>query len=134
MLQRNTDLLMLPQEYCNLDEAPIAVVPGSTAASAMPLTPKILAAYLDAAFFASSDDRDCGSFDTQLRARQDDSTNLAVTSLENQDAANAQAIEAAFPSHRWMIPSGNRLALSFADSAVDIVTTPGLALTPATEL
>ena len=33
-----------------------------------------------------------------------------------------------------MIPSGKRLALSFADSAVDIVTTPGLALTPATEL
>ena len=58
VLQRNTDLLMLPPEYCNLDEAPIAVVPGSTAASAMPLTPKILAAYLDAAFFASSDDRE----------------------------------------------------------------------------
>ena len=126
---------MLAPEYCNLDEAPIAVVPGSTAASAMPLTPKILAAYLDAAFFASSDDRDCGSFDTQLRARQDDSTNLAVTSLENQDAANAQAIEAAFRRRiAWMIPSGKRLALSFADSAVDIVTTPGLALTPATEL
>ena len=107
---------------------------GFTNASAPPLTPKILAAYLDAALFASPDDRDCDSFDTRLRAWQDDSTNIAVTSLENQDAANAQAIEAAYPSHRWMIPSGNRLTLSFADSAVDIVTTPGLALTPATEL
>ena len=109
------------------------MVPGDTAASAPPLTPKILVAYLDAAVFASSDERDCGSFDTELHARQDDSTNLAVTSLENQDAANAQAIEAAYPSHRWMIPSGNRLTLSFADSAVDIVTTPGLALAPQPE-
>lgn len=66
--QRNTELLMLAQDYCDLDETPIAVVPGFAAASVTPLMPKILAAYLDAAFFASSNDRDCNSFDTQLRA------------------------------------------------------------------
>ena len=132
--QLNTDLLLLPNDEHDLDQAPISVVPNLAAATVTPLSPAILAAYLDAAYFCASDDRDCDSFDTQLRAWQDDSLHRAATLLEGQDAATARAIEAAFRRHiAWMVPSGSRLAVSFAEPAFDIVITPMPALAPQPE-
>jgi hypothetical protein len=109
--QLNTDLLLQPDEGYDLDEASIAVVKGGIV-GADPLTPAILAEYLDKAYFCHSDDSDSDSFDTQLRYWQKDSRHLAVRTLLGDDEAVRDSILQAFlDSVTWLVPQGSKLRL-----------------------
>ncbi len=123
VFQLNTDLLLQPDDNYELGCASIAVVKGGVAGTDA-LTPAILADYLDNAYFCSSDDRDCDSFDTQLRAWREDSIRIAAVILEGEAAADRIALEMAFDRHlKWLVPKGQRLTLSFAGDVLDIAIT-----------
>lgn len=122
--QLNTDLLLQSEDNYDLDGASIAVVRGLVSDIGR-LTPGILADYLDAAYFCSSDDRDCDSFDTQLRAWREDSIRVAATVLEGRGSADLLMLRMAFDRHlRWLVPQEQRLTLSFAGDSLDIAITP----------
>lgn len=127
--QLNTDMLLQPDDNYDLLGASIAVVRDLESASSK-LTPGILSDYLDAAYFCSSDDRDCDSFDTQLRAWREESLHLAATLLEGKAGADRLALAMAFDRHlKWLVPAGHRLTLSFAGDALDFDITPAAAAT-----
>jgi hypothetical protein len=122
--QLGTDMLLQSDDNYDLAGASIAVVRGF-ASEIGPLTPGILADYLDAAYFCHSDDRDCDSFDTQLRAWREDSILLAATALEGKGSADRLAVEMAFDRHlKWLVPKEQRLTLSIAGDVLDIAFTP----------
>jgi hypothetical protein len=128
--QLNTDLLLQPDENYDLDGASIAVVKGGIA-GAGPLTPAILAEYLDNAYFCHSDDSNCDSFDTQLRYWQKDSRHLAVRTLLGDDEAVSDSILQAFlDSVAWLVPQGSRLWLHHEKGATIISLEP-VAASPA---
>ncbi len=122
--QLNTDLLLLSTDDYDIDVGGVAIV-RDFASGAKPMIPALLGYYLDAAFFLSSDDRDCDSWNTQLRAFQTVSRRLALTLVEGADAATRITIEDAFHDHiAWLVPAGRRLALTFAEGHVDIALMP----------
>jgi len=128
--QLNTDLLLQPDENYDLDAASIAVVKGGIA-GADPLTPAILAEYLDNAYFCHSDDTDCDSFDTQLRCWQKDSRHLAVrTLLGNDEAVRDSILQAFLDTVAWLVPQGSRLWLHHEKGATTISLEP-VAASPA---
>ena len=115
-----TDMLLQPDDNYDLEGASIAVVKGLLSC-APALSPAILADYLDKAYFCHSDDHDCDSFDTQLRAWRDDSIRIAAVVMEGEAAADRLALELAFDRHlRWLVPKGHRLTLSYAGDALEI--------------
>jgi hypothetical protein len=125
--QLNTDLLLQPDENYDLDGASIAVVKGGVA-GAEPLTPTILAEYLDNAYFCHSDDSNCDSFDTQLRYWQKDSRHLAVRTLLGDDEAVSDSILQAFlDSVAWLVPQGSRLWLHHEKGETTISLEPAAA-------
>lgn len=127
--QLNTDMLLQPDDNWDLQGANIVVVRDFESASSK-LTPGILADYLDAAYFCHSDDKDCDSFDTQLRAWREESLHLAATLLEGKAGADRLAISMAFDRHlKWLVPQGHRLTLSFAGDVLDFDITPEAAAT-----
>ena len=116
----SSDMLLQPDENYDLEGASIAVVKGFACCVAA-LSPAILAEYLDRAYFCHSDDSDCDSFDTQLRAWRDDSIRIAAVVMEGEAAADRLALELAFDRHlKWLVPKGHRLTLSFAGDVLEI--------------
>ncbi|MFZ4747841.1 MAG: ATP-binding protein [Sphingomonas sp.] len=122
--QLNTDMLLQTDDNWDLEGASIAVVRGFESAICK-LTPGILADYLDAAYFCHSDDRDCDSFDTQLRYWRSQSIILATSLLQGEEAATVASIEAAFHENlRWLIPADRVLRLEHGPSGTTIVLEP----------
>jgi hypothetical protein len=117
-------MLLQTDDNCDLEGASIAVVRGFESATCK-LTPGILADYLDAAYFCHSDDRDCDSFDTQLRYWRSQSIILATSLLQGEEAATVASIEAAFHENlRWLIPADRVLRLEHGPSGTTIVLEP----------
>jgi hypothetical protein len=79
---------------------------------------------LDAAFFSSSDDRDCDSWDTQHRAFTAEASTLVCTQLSGPDAAIAASIERLLSEHLWILPGGRTLTISIADRAISVELAP----------
>ena len=122
-----SDLLLQPDDNYDLDGASIMVVRGFLGTDA-PLTPAILAHYLDCAYFCASDDRECDSFDTQLRYWQTQSINIAISLLQGAETATVASIEAAFLDHiRWLVPTDRVLRLEHGPSGTTIVLEPATA-------
>ena len=132
--QLNTDLLLLPNDAYDLDTAVVAIV-RDFASGGQPMIPALLSFYLDAAYFVSSDDSDCDSWDTQLRAFQTESRRRALTLLDGAEAATRAAIEDAFRNHvAWLVPTDCCLALTLTGGVLDVAVMPlpdaGIPLTP----
>ena len=79
-----------------------------------------MADLLDAAYFCSSDDRDCDSWDTQHRAFEDEALALAAKMLVSEDAAVAARLQRLLRDHVWLLPNGRTVTISIVDRKVDV--------------
>ena len=83
-----------------------------------------LADLLDAAYFCSSDDRECDSWDTQHRAFEDEALALAASLLLGEDAAAAARIQRLLRDNLWLVPAGRRVTISIIDRKVEVALVP----------
>lgn len=123
-----TDLLLQPDDNYDLDNCSFAVVPREPD-DGLWLSPEVLAGYFDRAYFCTSDDRECDSFDTQLRGWQEASYTLAVRTVQGAETATRVAIEQAFNQHvGWLIPRGTIVTLTYVDNGATAVIVPNAAI------
>lgn len=83
-----------------------------------------LADLLDAAYFCSSDDRECDSWDTQRRSFEDEALALAASLLVGEDAAAAARIQRLLRDNVWLVPAGRSCTISIVDRKVEVVVVP----------
>lgn len=113
-----TDLAFGSADNCwyDLDAARIAWVRG--------LTPDELADQLENAFFASSDDHDADSWDTQHGHFQDAARIIAMDLLASPDDALVDRVKRAISDHVWFLPEKRSITIAIVDRAIQVALGP----------